>query len=805
MAFTNSPYIKKAGVLDTFISDHQPIFLIKKKPRNSRPGSVNFRGRSYRNYDKQKFIDNLASKDWSKFYNSSNVDEAWKIMEGHILEEANEMCPVRDFRIGCQKPAWISDEMIEQMKDCDYFYKRAKISGDEDTWNIAKFHRNLTNKYIRQSKADFIKNQLSLNEGNSSKFWRLIKDVMPDSRNKKQSTTIKLLNEGQEIPEDFVPTFINNLFTEVGNVAASDQLDKCPPTVKSENSIPNVDSDNDDSKSDGDESGDETELDEESVPKFKLKNVRKTEVLSLISKINISKSSGMTQISSGIVKDSLQVLLSEITWLFNFSLKTETFPTHWKKALIIQIPKTGDPLLVNNYRPISLLPLPGKVLEKLIHTQLTDHIEENNLISNNQFGFRKQRATTHAITQFLNQVYTNINKSALTAAIYIDFRKAFDCVQHKVLIDKLGTLFLDETTISWINNYLTNRTQRTLANNKFSPYRNITQGVPQGSILGPLLYIIYANDISECTKKSGYTFYADDTVIYTTKKNMSVAAKDLQQDLNNLTKWCTTNKIYINPSKTKLMFFGSKQALRNSIDLPTFTIHNTNVARAQYYSYLGIKMDEQLSFTQHGNNIISKVSNKLYQLRKIRPFINKKAAILIYKNMILPILEYGDIILDSATAEIKRKLQTLQNKALRCALNRDMLASSTEIHEEAKLRKLKDRRREHMLLHMFQISHTKHFDQWKQQSINGIRTRSSKKKLIMTKKPRNEKLKKSISYQGPKLWNKLPEPLQRVENYYEFKQQLRKSRDTNLCDPVTKGTKKKAKQKINTPKRKGHR
>ena len=194
------------------------------------------------------------------------------------------------------------------------------------------------------------------------------------------------------------------------------------------------------------------------------------------------------------------------------------FPEQWKEALAIPIPKTGDPKKADNYRPISLLPLPGKILEKLLHTQLSFYLEDHNLLSHDQFGFRKQRSTTHALSQLLNQIYTNINRSVVTAAVYI-FSKAFNCVQHSTLLNKLAQLNLDQNFIRWIASYLEGRKQKTLANNIHSTCRPVNQGVPQGSVLGPLLYIIYANDIADRMKNSGCTFYADDTVLSLRKKN----------------------------------------------------------------------------------------------------------------------------------------------------------------------------------------------------------------------------------------------------------------------------------------------
>ena len=769
--FTNIKYVKAAGTLDSFLSDHLPIFLLKKKSKNTAKVEQNFQGRSYKNYNKQEFSENISNKNWSSFYDAPDPSAAWHEMLQFITEEADKMCPMKSFRIRNSKPCWLTNELLEQMKDRDYFYRKAKRTNDEDDWNMAKFHRNQTNFNIRRAKADYIKDQLRNNEGNSAKFWRTIKNVMPSKKGNQKSNTLSLRDDNDElVGNHLLAEYVNSFFANIGTPntdttgTASFQSqaghDGTVGPVQGLDSPP-----------------------EEGL--LELTPVTKFEVETIIKKINISKSSGITFISSRILRDSFQELIDKLVYLFNFSIKTTIFPDQWKKALVIPIPKSGDPHKIDNYRPISLLPLPGKILEKIVHTQLSSHLEQNELLSNSQFGFRKQRSTAHAISQLLNQIYTNINRSVATIAVYIDFSKALNCVQHATLLNKLKHLSLSSNTLRWLENYLENREQRTLVNNVFSTSLPVRQGVPQGSVLGPLLYIIYANDIADRIKNSGYTFYADDTVLYSKKKSLVQAGIELQQDLDSLANWCVDNDIYINTKKTKVMFFGSRARI-SSTTLPELSIGGTILQRVKSYTYLGLKLDEQLNMETHANSLIQKVSNKIYHLTKVRYFITKKAALLIYKNMILPILEYGDIFLHSASQVIRKKLQTLPNKALRCALGKDKFENTTQLHNDARLLKLKTRRHVHVLLHMYQLAQMPDFKLWKTHQQSGTKTRSSKKKLITLRKPTNEKYKKSITYQGPTLWNLLPATMQKMDNYYNFKSQL-----TKLLHPGI-GTKSKA-------------
>ena len=199
---------------------------------------------------------------------------------------------------------------------------------------------------------------------------------------------------------------------------------------------------------------------------------------------------------------------------------------------------------------------------------------------------------------------------------------------------------------------------------------------------------------------------------------------------------------------------------------------NTEIDRQATYNYLGITLDEHMTLEQHITGVINKVSSKLFQLRRLRCFLTEKGDLSIYKNMILPMLEYGDVFLSSATSSARKKLQILQNKALRCALNKEPRFSTQELHKLANLQKLKHRRKQHLLLHMYQLSQLPGFKGWKSKSKSSIRTRSSYKKLMITKKPNTIKFKRSITYQGPKAWNSLPESIQKLPSYHDFKKEL---------------------------------
>ena len=634
----------------------------------------------------------------------------------------------------------MTKELIELLKDRDYFYRKAKKGKDKDSWNIAKYLRNVANSSIRQAKRGFILKELEDCGHDAKTFWKMIREVIPSGKlSKKQD--IRLKDNKNEIERSKTAHFINDYFINIGNVCQSDVSFDNPPLGSLDPGA------------------------------YQLHSVRELEVHKIIKSINITKSSGLDNINSMVIKETFAILLPEVTRMFNLSIQTTKFPDAWKKASVVPIPKTGDLTNIKNYRPISLLPLPGKVLEKLIHQQLSHHLESNALLASEQHGFRNGHSTLHSAAQLTNFVSKKLDRGTPTLVAYIDFRKAFDCVQHSLLINKLKSLQLSQDTVNWVESYLEARQQKVLANGAQSSYQTVSQGVPQGSVLGPLLYIIYANELPNVAKKCKAALYADDTVLYTANKDFQTSVADLQQDINAISNWCRKNGIKANTEKTKVMVFGGKTVLSR---LTPFQIQFDGVPldTVSTYKYLGITLDSQLNYNKHVQKIVSCVSGKLKQFQRMRSFLNIKAALSVYKGTILPILEYGDIFLDSTSLANRKKLQVLQNRGLRCALNKGVETSSDELHEEAKLLKLKFRRRQHLLNFMYDMAQDNQLLK-KRKSVS-VKTRSHNKKLLAITRPRTEKFKKSLAYRGPRRWNLLPTSFHRARTKMEYKGKVKR-------------------------------
>ena len=320
--------------------------------------------------------------------------------------------------------------------------------------------------------------------------------------------------------------------------------------------------------------------------------------------------------------------------------------------------------------------------------------------------------------------------------------------------------------VEWIDSYLTSRKQRVYANGTYSSYMAIQQGVPQGSVLGPLFYIIYANDLASIIKHCKVALYADDTVLYMAGNNFNCSVLAMQKDIDSISQWCVLNGITVNTEKSKVMVFGSNRTLGR---LPPFEVKfgDLTLQSVCSYKYLGVTIDNQLNYNLHVNRIVASVSSKLKQFQRMRSFLTVKAALLIYKSMMLPILEYGDLFLSAATVKNRKRLQVLQNKGLRCALNAGSEMRTDDLHVEANLLKLEHRRELHVLNFMY--GEANNVNNLTHRAKDVMVTRSQNKKLVKIRRPKTEKFKKSLSYKGPRKWNSLPHDIHHTLDKGHFK------------------------------------
>ena len=389
-----------------------------------------------------------------------------------------------------------------------------------------------------------------------------------------------------------------------------------------------------------------------------LEPVEESQILEIINKFKPKMSSGHDEIPTKIMKQSIQSIIQPLTYIINKSLETGIVPNKLKIAKVIPIFKSSKKDELKNYRPVSLLPAFSKVFEKIIFNKIMAFIESRDILYKHQYGFRSKHATIHPIIHLLNNcaLANNSHPKQLTATILCDLSKAFDVISHPILFKKLEHCGLRGNIKNWLVNYLTDRQQFVQIGKSQSNFCKIECGVPQGSILGPLLYLLYVNDIAHCTKSHILSF-ADDTTLFLSDSDPKILFEKANIETNKLFNWFCANRLSLNPQKTKFIIIKPSKAkfdlnglnlLINGIPLERIGVG----CKEESSKFLGVILDESLTWKQHINHINKKISKSLFAIKQVKHILNTDSLKILYSALIQPHINYGILAWGNATKSI---------------------------------------------------------------------------------------------------------------------------------------------------------
>ena len=386
------------------------------------------------------------------------------------------------------------------------------------------------------------------------------------------------------------------------------------------------------------------------------------EVICIIDSLDSGKGSGPYSIPSDMLKALKANLCHPLTTIINMSFATGIYPDLLEVAKVIPVFKKGDKLLVSNYRPISLLSNINKIFEKLVYSRLYKFMEIHDCIYELQFGFRAKHSTQHALASLTELVRLALDEGKFACGIFVDFQKAFDTVDHSILLNKLEHYGVRGLANDWFRSYLTNRKQYVSINGFDSSPKEMKYGVPQGSVLGPLLFLIYINDLHHAVKFSVTHHFADDTNFLYVSKSLKKIQKCINLDLRFVCNWLKANKISLNASKTEMLIFRDPRR-KISYDLK-IKVDGKKVVPSKFVKYLGIYLDNFLSWQHQEQDMRTRLSRAAGMLCKIRHYVNFDTLKMIYHGIFSSILTYGSLIWGQHSRIVKR-LQVIQNKAIR--------------------------------------------------------------------------------------------------------------------------------------------
>ena len=497
----------------------------------------------------------------------------------------------------------------------------------------------------------------------------------------------------------------------------------------------------------------------------------------LICGLSANKATGCDGISCKILKLAAPVISETLTYIFNQCITLSVFPDEWKTARIIPLYKNGHRNLPGNYRPISILPVVSKIIERILYDQLYNYFSKSEILSDCQFGFRKSHSTTTALIDCTNDWYTNMDKRLLNLVVQIDLKKAFDTVDHKILLRKLELYGIKGQAYNLIESYLSKRTQRCQIKNFISSQQLLSCGVPQGSILGPLFFLIYINDLPSCLEQCKPKMFADDTSITASNNDIVELEKTVNSDLNNLEKWLIANKLSLNSTKTEYLIIGSKQMIKNVF---TSNLHiaigNYVINRIYEYESLGLIIDQHLSCKSNTDKICKKVAAGISALRKLKEYTDKQTLISIYNALVHPYFTYCCEVWGVLGETQSKRLQKLQNRAAKIIISMGNDVDHCNALQELKWEPLEILRKKAKAKLMFKLlknagpnSLTRLFTYKKDITDYNLRNITSCLNVPM---PSTNSLKKSFAYDGASVWNSIPAEIRNSKSVSLFQKKI---------------------------------
>ena len=377
--------------------------------------------------------------------------------------------------------------------------------------------------------------------------------------------------------------------------------------------------------------------------KFKLQPASLGYVERAIKALNNSKSPGADRIPVKILKDAVNLVSKPLTLIYNVSLERGIFPKIWKLARVTPIHKAGTKTDVNNYRPISVLSVVSRILEKIVHDQLMEFLKGQNRLCLNQFAFQKLHSTLTCLLNAIDPRFKNSDEGKINLSIFLDLKKACDTVDHKILFSKLREYGAEGPSNSWFTSYLTNREQICYSDRSASSKSSIECGIPQGLCLGPFLLILYIN-FENCLKSTIPNMYADDTCVNIASENLNKLLTDLKNELENILNWMRINKLSLNASKSEYMVIGHWRQLKKiGNDLPDLVLNNEVIKRVDKTKYLGMNIAEILNWKEQYKAIKNKLKGGLSSLRKLKNILPQRKFDQVYKALFENHLRYGNI------------------------------------------------------------------------------------------------------------------------------------------------------------------
>ena len=493
----------------------------RKMHNNKKPSETIF-CRDYKNYTAESLKDDLKNTDFSTVYMEENPNNSWKNLKNILLKTFNKHAPIISKRVKGKKSPWLTTSIKKEMNSRDLLHRKFRKSRCQTDYDTYRIQRNKVNVIVRKAKNKHYKSMLNESSNDPRRFWRTLKQIFPVKETVTNAKSF-FINGVLESKPARIASIFCKFFTNMAvkvkatSIRLKDFVWSTPVQIHSK-----------------------------TYSTFRFKEVLVSDVFKHLKKLSRNKATGYDDLPPGLLKDSAQYISRPLTHVINSSLTTSVIPEDFKIGIITPIYKSGVKSDLDNYRPVTVLPVCSKILEKCIHSQVSKFLEEKNILSETQFGFRKQRNTELAATLFLDEVRENMNRGEMTGVIFVDLSKAFDSLGHAQILKNLPSYGIHGREQQLFANYLFNRKQAVRFDREISEFHDVTCGVPQGSILGPLLFLLTFDNVESVLRHSKIITYADDTVIYVSEKSKRDIEVKLNEDFCALVAWLESMHLVCN-------------------------------------------------------------------------------------------------------------------------------------------------------------------------------------------------------------------------------------------------------------------
>ena len=754
IAATNKP--ESALVADSIpchVGDHELITVTVdlKKPK-PQPSIKTFR--QLKNYSPEKFrcLLNDEIHNLNIIFTTDNVDTQVHIFNEIFTKCLDSCAPIVTKELTRPFAPWITDDLKALMQERNNVQQNLKR--DRNNLSLQDRYKTLkkqVRKILRQTKSEYYNNKLEENRGDSATTWSILRELVPNNKNKSNPISTKDESEILRKVEEY-----NTFFANVGKST----FEKSQQNVRSSETTPLRDNNH--------------RCCPNASTKFRPQPVDNDTIILAIKHMKNTHSFGSDKIPLRFIRDALPIIITYLTCIFNTSVVTGVMPTAWKHSIIVPIFKSGDADVPSNYRPISLLPILSKILEKIITSQLTQYLESQQLLSNTQHGFRRSLSTETALQTLTNKLFDNIDKHKISLITLCDLSKAFDSVSHDILIKKFSNLNIDSY---WFHSYLGGRTQSVRLGNYMSEKCNIAYGVPQGSVLGPILFLIYVNDLSLTTTDCLVIQYADDTqFIHTgTIENIQDLIKKSETTLSKIKEYFHLNGLMLNTSKTQCMFVGSRFHIAQIPRDTCIQVDNTSIVPSTSIKNLGVYFDSYMQFDTHITHICKKSVGNIMFINRIKDNFSKGARIIVIQSLVLSIMNYCIKIWGSTCLTQLQRVQKVQNFAAKVALGGAKYDHVTPFLRELKWLRVKDKYTYELGLSVYNIIN-KNVPSWLSSLPTRGETRSRNTRQehqLHVPSTRTHMAARSLLVSGPVLWNSLPDSIRNSKSLPTFKKELK--------------------------------